>query len=293
MNIIFSILLISAVILAIFFFLGSGKLGKGIKRGGIIITILAIIAVIAAAAILGSSALNKGIKNGVEIFGPKITQTPVTLDDVSLSILSGRGSLKGLNIGNPEGFKSGNIFAIGQIDIHVDTSSVFSDKIIINKIHIRKPEISYEKSLTNSNVNQLMKNIEAFTGPSKDKPKVDEPERDSGSQKQVVIKQLIIEDGTIFIGLMGLGSTVPLPRIEMNDIGEDGNKKSMADVLDLVLSELLNSIRPAIANSGQILQDSGKAALDAAQKVGLDAVDSAAKDTLNKASESIKGLFGK
>ena len=158
-----------------------------------ILLVLVLLAVAAAAAIyfVGSAALNKGIKHGVETVGPDVTQTPVTLADVNISVLSGKGTLKGLNVGNPEGYKSENIFALGQIDIEVDTSTVFSDKIIINKIHIRQPEISYEKTFTSSNVKKLLDNIEQFTGP-KGETSEDAPAEESGTQKQIVIKQLII-----------------------------------------------------------------------------------------------------
>jgi uncharacterized membrane protein HdeD (DUF308 family) len=52
-----------------------------------IFLILILLLVTGAAAIyfFGSSALNNGIKNGVETFGPKVTQTPVTLESVSIS----------------------------------------------------------------------------------------------------------------------------------------------------------------------------------------------------------------
>ena len=247
---------------------------------------LVVLAIAAAAAVyfLGSSALNKGIKAGVEKFGPEVTQTPVRLDEVNLSILSGNGTLTGLYVGNPDGYKSENIFALGQIDVDIDTGSVFSDKIIINKIYIKKPEISYEKTLTSSNIKALLKNIEAFTGAAEESAPEPEPEEapaEDGPSKQVVIKQLIIEDGTIFVGLMGAGTTVPLPRIEMNDIGETGNKKSMAEVIDEVLTEVLKSIGPAIANAGDIVGEGGKAALEEGG------------NAINKATDGIKGLFGK
>lgn len=253
-----------------------------IKKIFLFLVILAIAAV-AAIYFLGSSALNKGIKTGVEKFGPEVTQTPVRLDDVNLSILSGNGTLTGLYVGNPDGYKSENIFALGQIEIDVDTSSVFSDKIIINKIIIQKPEISYEKTLMSSNIKALLKNIEDFTGgadESAPEPETEAP-AESGSSKQVVIKQLVIEDGTIFVGLMGAGTTVPLPRIEMNNIGETGNKKSMAEVIDLVLTEVLKSIGPAIAESGDLVGEGGKAALEQGE------------GALKGATDSIKGLFGK
>ena len=246
---------------------------------------LVILAIAGAAAIyfLGSSFLNKGIKTGVEKFGPEVTQTPVRLDEVNLSILSGNGTLTGLYVGNPDGYKSENIFALGEIDVDIDTGSVFSDKIIINKIHIKQPEISYEKTLLSSNVKALLKNIEEFTDSAEEsapEPEAEAPTAD-GSSKQVVIKELIIEDGTIFVGLMGAGTTVPLPRIEMNNIGETGNKKSMAEIIDLVLTEVLKSIGPAIADAGDIVGEGGKAALEEGE------------GALNKATDSIKGLFGK
>ena len=250
-----------------------------------ILLFLVILVVAAAAAVyfLGSSFLNKGIKAGVEKFGPEITQTPVTLANVDISILACNATLTGLNVGNPDGYKSENIFALGQIDVDLERGSLMSDKIIINKIHIKKPEISYEKTLMSSNIKALLKNIEDYTGASAetDTPTETEEPAADGAQQQVVIKELIIEDGTIFVGLMGAGTTVALPRIEMHDIGEAGNEKSMAEIIELVLSEVLKSIGPAIADAGDIVGDGGKAVLEEGE------------GALNKATDSIKGLFGK
>ena len=255
-----------------------------------ILLVLVLLAVIATAAVyfLFSAGLNKAIKHGVETVGPAVTQTPVTLAEVNISVLSGKGTLKGLNVGNPEGFKSGNIFALGQIDIEVDTGTLTSDIIIINKIHIRQPEISYEKTFTSSNVKKLLDNIEQFTGPKSETPE-DAPAEESGAKKQIVIKQLIIEDGLVYVGALGIGQEIPLPRIEMNNIGEEGSDSNIADVLDIVLSKVLASIGPAIADAGQLLKGAGDDALKAVQESGLNKVE----DVADKASESIKGLFGK
>ena len=48
--------------------------------------------------------LGTGLKALVETLGPEMTQSPVTLESASLSLLSGEGSFVGLHIGNPEGF---------------------------------------------------------------------------------------------------------------------------------------------------------------------------------------------
>ena len=254
---------------------------------------LLLLAALAVAVIyfIGSSALNQGIKSGVESFGPKVTQTSVTLTEANLSLLSGSGTLKGLNVGNPKGYKSENIFALGQIDIKVDTGSVFSDKIVIDHIIIKQPEISYEKTLSSSNVKDLMENIEEFTGPSNSSDPELDP--DTGAKKQVVIKKLIIEGGTIYVGALGVGQTVQLPRIEMNDIGEDGKQMTMAEVIDLVLGKVLQNIGPALTNAGDLLKDGGQAAIDIATGGAVKKLDEAAGDAVNKVSEDIKSLFGK
>lgn len=245
--------------------------------------VLLILIAVAAIYFFGSSVINKSIKSGVETYGPRVTQTPVTLDGVHLSIFSGRGSLKGLQVGNPEGFQSENIFALGQIDLKIDTGTVFSDTIIIDEIIINKPEISYEKKLTTSNLKELLKNIEAFTGPSTASDP--DPAPEAGAKKQVVIRKLLIEEGTIYVGALGLGQTVPLPRIEMYDIGEGGSQVTMAEAIDLVLAQVLQSIGPAIANAGNL----GAAAVDALKTQGLEKVNQAT----DKAAEGIKGLFQK
>lgn len=235
---------------------------------------LVLLAVIAVALIyfFFSGALNKEIKSGVEKFGPQITQTDVTLESANLSILSGSGTLTGLHIGNPDGYDSKDVFALGEIDLNVDIGSVFSDKVIIEHIIIKQPEISYEKTLMNSNIKELLKNIEEFTG-AKD-TSAPEPEAESGASKQVVIKKLVIEEGKIYVGLMGVGQTVTLPRIEMTDIGEDGSQVTIAEALDLILTTVLKNIGPAIAEGGGGLGES-------------------AGDAVDKATDSIKGLFGK
>lgn len=254
------------------------------KKRLIAFALLAVI-IVAVIYFAGSSVLNKGIKSGVETYGPRVTQTPVTLEDVQLSILSGSGMLKGLHVGNPEGYKSENIFALGQIDLKVNTRSVFSDKIIIDHIIIKRPAISYEKKLTTSNLKKLLENIEQFTGPSSE-PEAETAEAEkAGTKKQVIIKKLLIEDGTIYVGALGIGQTIPLPRIEMENIGEDGNEMTMPEVIDLVLSKVLQSIGPAIASAGEL----GGAAADVLKTQGLDKVGQAT----DLVGEGIKGLFGK
>ena len=47
------------------------------------------------------------VVNGVNTYGPKLTQTKVELASVRLSPLSGSGTLTGLSVGNPAGWSAG------------------------------------------------------------------------------------------------------------------------------------------------------------------------------------------
>ncbi len=232
-----------------------------------------IVAGIALIYLFGSSFISKQIKVGVEKFGPQVTQTSVQLDNVDISILAANASLEGLYIGNPEGFKSEHIFALGKIDIDLERGSLLSDKIIINKIHISAAEISYEKTLTSSNVKKLLKNVEEFTGTSDETAEKQPEAEETGASKQVVIKELIIDDAKVYAGIMGAGLQVTLPNITMHDIGEDGSNTSIADAMNIILSKVLEELIPAVT--------------EAAKQGG-----SGAQDIGEGAIESIKGLFG-
>lgn len=248
-----------------------------------ILFLLLILATTALAVVyfFGSSILNKSVRKGVVTFGPKITQTSVQLDDVDLSVLSGDGKLSGLYVGNPEGFKSENIFALNQIDIDIDPKSILSDQIVINKIHIRKPQIVYEKTLRSSNLKELLKNIEGSSDSSdKSKPKEDSTAEEKPA-KQVLIKELIIEDGSVFVGILGVGTEVLLPRIEMKDLGKSDGNNDFASILKSVLGEVLNFVIPAVQQQGDSIKSTGDSLINSIVEPSNDAVKKA-NDQINK-----------
>lgn len=244
------------------------------------------IAALAAIYFFGSKLISTGIQKGVVTLGPSITQTTVELDSVDLSLLSGKCTLKGLAIGNPEGYRDANLFYLGQIDIDLDLQSLTSDKIIINKIHILQPEISYEQELTSSNVKKLINNVNEFTKSEESSAKpaaTEEPAQEDAASKQVVIKDLVIDEGKIYASLLGAGLELPLMKIEMQNIGE--GETSYAEVLNEVLMEVLNVIGPAIKDSTKSLGDIGNITDLENITTGNESIDSAVK--------GIKNLFGK
>jgi len=212
-----------------------------------------------------SKAIGSGIRAGVETFGPEVTQTSITLESVELSAFSGSGSIKGLVVGNPEGFKTPYSIKLDSFSIKLEPMSLLSDKIVINEIIIDGPEFILETGLglQKSNIGVIMENIEAFTGGS------ESDEEASSSSKSVQIDLLRITGGKVKISnklLGGQSLTVPLPDIELTDIGADDDGVSLGQSMKIVFQAINQGIVSSVGKSGKVVGDQLKNIGDATKK---------------------------
>src|SRR5882757_387722 len=127
--------------------------------GGLLV--LAIVGVVIVLFSLGSI-----VKAGINNVGPRITQSKVELLEANISPFSGAGTLKGLTVGNPVGWQTPRAFYLKEISIELEPKSLKGDHIVINRILIDQPEITYETTITNSNLQDLLKNIQQAAGGS-------------------------------------------------------------------------------------------------------------------------------
>ncbi|MEY4386237.1 MAG: hypothetical protein RLY20_1520, partial [Verrucomicrobiota bacterium] len=128
---------------------------KWIVRIAIVVVVLLVVAVVAAGLFLDS-----GIKKGVETFGPELTKVSIKLDSVKLSILSGSGSVKGLEVGNPTGYKAPIAIKLDNASLAISPGSLLSDKIVVKSIRIDGPVINVEGTPTKNNLTKILENVE-------------------------------------------------------------------------------------------------------------------------------------
>jgi uncharacterized protein involved in outer membrane biogenesis len=224
--------------------------------------------------------INPIVKGGVEKAGPVILKAPVSLDSVNISFFSGSGEFKGFTVGNPEGYKTAHAFSMDRLKIDLDVKSVTSDKVHKKNIILDSPNIIYEGSLGKSNLSQLQANASGFTaaGDSGDKK-----EGSSGGGKKMIIDQILIDNGSISVSmgiLQGQKLTVPLPRIELNDIGKESDA-TIADVMGEILAAINNAALPAV--------QSGVGGLG----IDVEKTGKALQEKTGQGLDKIKGLFGK
>ena len=233
------------------------------------------------------------IKSAVNTAGPKLAGVPVHLDGVSVNPLTGLVSIKGLIIGNPQGFNTPSAMELGEFKLDIAMASLFSDTIVIKQILINEPQITYEKSLRSSNLSTLQANL-APKGPAAPET-VAAPEKKKGAAKKVIIEDFQLNGAKVNMTITALGGkkmTLPLPDIHIKDIGKKSGGASPAEVISQVFSSITKAVTEAATAAvdlgGKALKDVGGVATDAA-KGATDAAKSAA-DSIKK---GLGGLFGK
>jgi uncharacterized protein involved in outer membrane biogenesis len=262
---------------------------KILIRGLLVVVILVVVAVVA----VGLS-LNTAIKKGVETFGPQLTQVDVKLDSVSLSLFSGSGKIKGLVIGNPEGYKTPHAMSVGLAGVAVAPGSLLSDKIVVRSIRIEAPQVTFEFGPGGNNLQRIQANLESFAGGSSTnqaKPTAEKTPAETKPGKKLQVDEVVITGGKVTLGAAALGGKLveaPLPEIRLKDLGQGPEGITGPELGKQILSAINQG---AIKTYTDQLAKAGAEALQNITQNATNAVNKAAGDVLNKASKGLGDLL--
>lgn len=259
--------------------------------GGIVIIIII-------ALIVGVSNLGPMIRTAVNSYGPGITRTTVELGDVDVSLFSAEAELGDFLLGNPKGFKSPHAITVGAIYVDIDESSLAGNTIVIDRIEVVAPNITYERKSGTDNFQTILNNVKQAVSTEASSRKTSDAGKssDEGGGRKILIKNFIIRDGKVNLamGILG-GKTIgaPLPDIHLKDIGKEKGGTSAAEAFKEIFSALYASITsPSVTGA---LNDGLKEIGARLESVGSDAKkagESAVKE-LGDVGEKLKGLFGR
>lgn len=239
--------------------------------------LLVLVALLVVALIVISFSLGSIIKKAVEHVGPEVAKVKMTLDGASLSLVGGHGTLKGLFIGNPEGYKTESAVKVGTAHLAVAPSSLLSDKIVIRSIKVDAPELTLEGGLKDNNLTQIQKNIEAFLASPEAK---EEAAADKGAGKKLQVDEFVLSNVKVNVALSMLGGkalTVTIPDIHLNDLGQGPEGITAADLADKALAKVLTAVIPAVTKAVTDVGNLGADALKDATKGGTGALKDATK----------------
>jgi uncharacterized protein involved in outer membrane biogenesis len=250
----------------------------------LILIVLAIVAVIAVGFFLGNI-----VKAGMETVGPKLTQVPITVDTVKLSLLSGSAEVKGLVVGNPEGYKTPQAINVGFASVDVNPFTVLSDKIVIRSVRVEAPAITFEGNpFSGNNLGKIMQNVNAATksgGPASTNATA---KADNKPGQKIEVDDFLITGATVHVSLSSMGGkemTLPLPDIHFTNLGKDNAGITATDltrrVLDAITTATIKAVATATADIGKGAQALGK---DLGKSLG---------SNVSGLSKNLGGLFKK
>ena len=130
---------------------------------------------------------------------------PVTVEDASLGLLGGSVELRGLRVGNPEGFDGPYVARVEHTTISLDLWSLTKPEVIVHRIDCEGLDVLLELSTAGTNLGVLLEQIRQ------------QPEQKGG--KKLRIGKIVMTGGTVKLADPS-GTVTELPRIEIEP-GED------------------------------------------------------------------------
>jgi hypothetical protein len=187
-----------------------------------------------------------------------------------LTLLTGSAQVKGLVVGNPDGYKTPQAISVGSANVDLNPFSVLSDKIVVRSVRVEAPEITFEGNpFSGNNLSAIMKNVNAATKPA------------GQAGKKIEVDDFLITGAKVHASLPGMGGKemiLPLPDIHLTNLGKDNAGITAADLTRRVLDAITTATIKAVAN--------------ATTDIGTGA-GTAAGEGMNKITPGIGGLFKK
>ncbi len=143
--------------------------------------------------LIGSGAmffLDAVVKQGIETVGTQAAKVDVKLDGVSLSLLSGKGAIRGLQVANPKGYRAPRAIKVDQALVTLKPLSVFSERVVIHSVVVQAPEIHYETRAGKTNLDVIQANVEAAIPADKG--------TQAGAGRKLQIDSLVVRDAKLY-----------------------------------------------------------------------------------------------
>ncbi len=127
----------------------------------IIGAVMALLVAVVIAVVVGLKNINELVKVAIEAVGSDVTGSRVTLQEVDISLMDGRGELRGLTLHNPKGFNSDYLFHLNSTVLKIDLESLTKKVIVIEEVTVDGPNvIAEQKDLLKTNLQTMWENIQ-------------------------------------------------------------------------------------------------------------------------------------
>lgn len=159
-------------------------------------------------------------QRAISRYGSEMTGARVSVDAVQIRTTDGTGVVRGLVVGNPEGFKTPHAIKVGEIEVVVDIHTVADPVVVIKRILIDAPDVNYEKGSSGTNFDAIQHNIaralaSGSTGAAQTTPT-------GKPAKKIIVDEFIIRNAharATSPALLGQSVSATLPDVVMHNVG--------------------------------------------------------------------------
>lgn len=222
--------------------------------------------------VVGGFYLDAVVKRGLERIGPRITGTPVSVERVNLSLVLGRGRVRGLRIGNPSGYHTASAYDVPNVRITFDPVSAISGKVIIDHLVVESPEITYEINFSGNNLDRISEHARAFVRKHRVERDGTDERASAGEVKYVQINHFMVKDPKLKVTasiLKGRSMTFDMDEIHLRDIGKDSRGATVDGATSQILASTVGAVRKVVSKSGEVLTQNARRVEEGEKKRGM------------------------
>lgn len=186
------------------------------------------------------------VKSSIQDIGSEITGTSVTVSGVTISPFSGKGTVSGFRVANPEGYSREFAMEVDEFSIELDLMTLFTDEVVVKELLIQSPLISVEQKLPDNNIKDILDHIRGM-------------ESFETSDSEMVIDHFMLRNGraALYTEVGGERSAeVEISEFELNDLGRGGGQQAVEDIIREIAEEVgERALQAAIQSGGEQIRD--------------------------------------
>ncbi len=217
---------------------------------------------------------------------------PVAVEAVELDFFDGRATVRGLEVSNPNGFKSPLALKAGEATVNLSSEST-SSAVVVDLVGVRDVGIWLEQKGTTNNVSAIIDGLKS----GEDAAAAKTAPKSSGPQVSLLIRKLLLERVAVHAsestGLVGdaIPVAVTLDRLEINDIRTNASGEGLAEQ---VTSKVFEATMAAVVQQagGKLPAAIGQGVMDSAKAAGtaLQGATQAVGEAGKAVGDAFKGL---
>lgn len=154
------------------------------------------------------------VERAIETYGSQATGTRVSVGSVDIALREGRGSVRDVAIGNPEGFASDDAMVWEEVTVDIDTGSLRDQPYVLDAVVIAAPQVVFEvDDGGRANLRVLQDRLAKDGGDAEQAPaEAEEPPR-------LRIRSFTFERGVVEAHVADEDVRAELPPLTLRDLG--------------------------------------------------------------------------